>query len=132
MRHAAAIFALFLLSACATIDRPDNPFFSSLLSKEDIAEITALVAGRSDIRQPIYEITALDARRNRFVVHTGPRGSNGATLDYFTVQKIERTWRIVSPVSHETANVEPIYVTQSEPLNRSNQAMERTAGSFGS
>jgi hypothetical protein len=112
MRHAAAIFTLLLLGACAAIDQPSNPLFSSLLSRADIAEITALVAQRSDIRQPIYEIRTEDPRRNRFVVYTGHRDKDGAPSDYFSVQKLHGTWRIVSPVSHETMKFEPVIVTQ--------------------
>ena len=112
MRHAAGIFTLFLLGACATIDQPSNPFFSSLLSRQDIAEITALVARRSDIRQPIYEIRTQDPRRSLFVVYTGHRDKDGAPFDYFTVQKLRDGWRIVSPVSHEIVKREPVIITQ--------------------
>ena len=111
MRHAAAMLMLFILGACAAINQSSNPSFSSLLSREDIVEITALVARRSDIRQPIYEITTEDPRRNRFLVHTGHRDKDGAPLDYFTVEKLRGTWRIVSPVSPDTVKLQHVIVT---------------------
>jgi hypothetical protein len=112
MRHAAALLTLFLLAACAAVEQTSNPFFSSLLSREDIANITALVAQRSDIQQPIYEITTEDPRRYRFVVRTGDRYRDGAPSDRFTVQKLRGTWRIVSPVSHERIKLERVIITQ--------------------
>ena len=128
MRHAGAILTLILLAACAATDQPSNPFFSSLLSREDIAEITALVARRSDVRQPIYEIATEDARRNRFVVHTGHRDKDGAPLDYFTVQKLHGTGRIVSPVSHEKSKLEHVIVTQLSPaIGLTRRSSERLA-----
>jgi hypothetical protein len=110
MRYAAATLTLFSLGACAAIEQASSPY-SALLSKADIAEITALVAQRSDIRQPIFQITTEDARSNRFVVYTGRRDKIGDRSDYFTVQKLRGGWRIVSPVSHDTVRPEQVIVT---------------------
>jgi hypothetical protein len=134
MRYAAIAFTLFLLGACAAVEQASNPMYSSLLSKADIAEITALVAQRSGIRRPIFQITAEDPRRDRFVVYTGHQNKIGDQFDYFTVQKLRGTWRIVSPVSHDTVKPHPerVIVTQLKHINRSNQTMQRTAGSLGS
>jgi hypothetical protein len=107
MRYAAAAFTLFFLGACAAVEQSSNAMYSSLLSKADIAEITALVARRSDIRQPIFRITAEDARSDRFVVYAGHQDKIGDQFDYFTVQKLRGTWRIESPVSHDIVKPHP-------------------------
>ncbi|HKP02427.1 MAG TPA: hypothetical protein VJU77_03610 [Chthoniobacterales bacterium] len=101
LRYAAAAFSLFFLGACAAVEQSSNAMYSSLLSNADIAEITALVARRSDIRQPIFRITTQDARSNRFVVYTGHKERIGDQSDYFSVQKLHGTWHIVSTVSHD-------------------------------
>jgi hypothetical protein len=124
MRYAAAIFTAFFVGACAAVDQPSNPLFSSLLSRADVEEITALVAQRSDIRQPIFQITAEDPRRDRFVVYAGHQDQIGDQFDYFTVQKLRGAWRIESPVSHDIVKPHPeqAIVTQ---LNRANGLTRR-------
>ena len=124
MRYAATAFTLFLLGACATVEQASNPLFSSVLSKTDIAEITALVAQRSDIRQPIFQITAEDPRRDRFVVYAGHQDKIGDQFDHFSVQKLRGTWRIEFPVSHDIVKPHPeqAIVTQ---LNRANGLTRR-------
>jgi hypothetical protein len=117
MRYAAVAFTLFLLSACAAVEQASNPMYSSLLSKADVAEITAE-----------------DPRRDRFVVYTGHQNKIADQWDYFTVQKLHGAWRIVSTVSHDTFKSHPerVIVTQLKHINRSNRTMQRTAGSLGS
>ena len=129
MRYAAVSLTLLLLGACAAVEQTSNPTYSSLLSKADIAEITALVAQRSDIRQPIFQITSEDPRRDSFVVYTGHH-KIGDQFDYFTVQKLRGTWRIMSPVSHDTVKSRPnsVTITQLKHIDRSNQSLEPTAG----
>jgi hypothetical protein len=121
MRYAAVAFALLFLGACAAVEQASNPRYSSLLSKADIAEIAALVAQRSDIRQPIFQITAEDPRRDRFVVYTGRQNKFGDQFDSFTVQKLRGTWRIVSDVSHDTYKPAEVIVTQLSFVRRSHE-----------
>ncbi len=71
MCHAASVFALLWLVSCATPKRLEQPVYSPLLSASDIAEITALVARRSDILQPLQEIRTEGRRHDLATVYTG-------------------------------------------------------------
>lgn len=110
MRHVCAL-TLLMLGSCATPEYPTQPLYSPLLSAADIAEITALVTQRTDIRQPIYQITTEEDRRDRFVVYTGRWNKVGDQADYFTVRKRHGKWKIVSPIQHDTLKREQIIVT---------------------
>jgi hypothetical protein len=92
---------VLVLASCAAVEHRQQPLYSPLLSASDIAEITALVAQRPDIRQPIYEIATDEQRRDRATVRTGRWREVGDQADYFTVQKRRGRWRIVSPIQQD-------------------------------
>ena len=108
MHRAASALLLVLLTSCTTVEHRQQPLYSPLLSASDIAEITALVAQRSDIRQPIYEIRTEDRRRDRATVYTGRWHKPGDQADYFTVEKRNGRWRITSRIQHDTLKKENI------------------------
>ena len=108
MRHVSSAFALMFLVSCASPERRQQPLYSPLLSASDISEITALVAQRSDIRQPIYEIATPDQRHDRATVSTGRWHNAGDQADYFDVQKRGGRWHIVPPIRHDTLRQEDI------------------------
>jgi hypothetical protein len=110
MRYVVSAITLLLIASCAAPapERRPQPLYSSLLSASDIAAITALVAQRSDIRKPIYQITTDEERRDRFVVNAGHWDKAGDQADYFTVQKRHGTWQIVSPIEHDILRQENI------------------------
>jgi hypothetical protein len=101
MRRAASAFILLLLVSCATPDHVRQPVYSLQLSASDVAEITALVAQRRDILQPVREIRTEGQRHDLATVYTGRWLKIGDQSDYFTVQKRAGRWHIVSPVQRD-------------------------------
>jgi hypothetical protein len=109
MRSVPLVFVLFLLGSCAAPERRERPpVYSPLLSASDIREITALVANRSDMRKPVYEINTHSDQPDRFIVYTGHWEKAGDQADYVAVRKRHGKWRIISPVSHGTLRQEDI------------------------
>jgi hypothetical protein len=89
---------------------PERHFeiFSPLLSAADIQQIKLLVADRQDIKQPVWEISTDEGRRDRARVSTGPWFKPGDESDYFYVEKRGRKWKIIPPVRHDRLKAEHI------------------------
>jgi|SRR5882724_9160266 len=96
------VCCLFVGCTHAAIGREMQPgSFSSLLSRDDIREIKALVAARPDIKQPVWQIATDENRADHATVYTGRWLKVGDESDYFQVQKHRGRWKITSPISHD-------------------------------
>jgi hypothetical protein len=102
------ICVLCLFSGCAMPKSPQLEIYSPLLSADDLRQIKTLVAGRPDIRRPVWEIATEGARRDRARVSAGPWGKAGDVSDYFYVEKRAGKWRIIPPVRHDRLKAENI------------------------
>jgi hypothetical protein len=119
-RKCRAIFAVAmvainsLLVACTGL-KTQTPRhwddFSSLLSRDDIQQIKALVAARRDLEQPVWQIATEEGRRNRAKVSCGRWMKVGDESDYFYVEKRNGQWKIISPVRHDRLKAANILVT---------------------
>ena len=94
-RRVLLLFVLFV-GGCATPEV--GGLYASRISKDDVAQISALVESRPDIRKAVYRIWADGV--DRAIVRSGAEHYIDAEYSEFTVVKVRGKWKIVSRIEH--------------------------------
>jgi len=108
MRAVLCGFCALLLGCIAPTTTRHWEDFSRLLSSDDLQQIKLLVAGRADIKQPVWQIATEEGRRDRARVSSGRWVNPGDESDYFQVEKHGRRWKIIPPIRHDRLKAENI------------------------